>query len=142
MIYYLEHLCNQYFIDIYSLFGNLTTKEHIMSLRSYDCKPIISYYLRNKFYLVSIPHREISQYKPDQIVITVYYRIPVLGTKGVLIMDEKFKTVQRNFVSYTVAQRFYKQKMISYNARKNARYERLYNENIKYFAQIKQMQQL
>ena len=92
--------------------------------------------------MVSIPHREISQYKPNQIVLTVYYRIPVLGTKGVLIMDEKFETVQRNFVSYTVAQRFYKHKMISYNARKIARYERLYNENIKYFTRINRMRQL
>ena len=113
-----------------------------MSLRSHDCRPIISYYLRNDFYLIPISHRQISQYAPDQIVINVYYRIPVLGTKGVLIMDEQFETVQRNFVSYTVAQRFYKQKMISYNARKIARYERLYNENIKYFTRINRMRQL
>ena len=113
-----------------------------MSLRSYDCKPIISYYLRNDFYLIPISHRQISQYAPDQIVINVYYRIPVLETKGVLIMDEQFETVQRNFTSYNVAQRFYKHKMISYNARKIARYERLYNENIKYFTRINRMRQL
>lgn len=112
-----------------------------MSLRSNDCKPTMSYYLRNKFYLVSIPHREISQYKPDQIVITVFYRIPVLGTRGHLIMDEKFDTLSREFTSYDMAQKFYKQKQASYKARKIARYERLYNENIKYFAQIKRMYQ-
>ena len=40
-----------------------------------------------------------------------------------------------------MAQKFYKQKQASYKARKSARYKRLYDANIKYFAQIKRMYQ-
>ena len=92
-------------------------------------------------YLVFIPRNQISKHPSGQVIITVFYRIPVLGTRGNLIMDEKFDTLSREFTSYDMAQKFYKQKLASYKARKSARYERLYDVNIKYFAQIKRMYQ-
>ena len=112
-----------------------------MSLRSNDCKPTMSCRLATKNYLIFIPRNQISKYQQGQVIITVFYRIPVLGTRGNLIMDEQFDTVSREFTSYDMAQKFYKQKQASYKARKSARYKRLYDANIKYFAQIKRMYQ-
>ena len=112
-----------------------------MSLRSNDCKPTMSFRLVTENYLVFIPRNQISKHPSGQVIITVFYRIPVLGTRGNLIMDEKFDTLSREFTSYDMAQKFYKQKLASYKARKSARYERLYDANIKYFAQIKRMYQ-
>ena len=112
-----------------------------MSLRSNDCKPTMSFRLATENYLVFIPRNQISKHPSGQVIITVFYRIPVLGTRGNLIMDEKFDTLSREFTSYGMAQKFYKQKLASYKARKSARYKRLYDANIKYFAQIKRMYQ-
>ena len=101
----------------------------------------MSFRLATENYSVFIPRNQISKHPSGQVIITVFYRIPVLGTRGNLIMDEKFDTLSREFTSYDMAQKFYKQKLASYKARKSARYERLYDTNIKYFAQIKRMYQ-
>ena len=51
--------------------------------------------LATENYLVFIPRNQISKHSSGQVIITVFYRIPVLGTRGNLIMDENHVNLHR-----------------------------------------------
>lgn len=110
-----------------------------MPIRSNDRRPVLSGQINATFELISVPRCEWSRYKDGELLFRVYYRVPILGTHGAVIMDEQFDTMVCEFLEYAPALKFYKQKLASYNARKSARTERIYQENMAYFARISQM---
>lgn len=100
-----------------------------MSLRSKDSKPEIYFLLKKSPTITNISRSELNKYAPGELIAFIVYKIPVLGTKGFLILDEEFETLSQKFSSPESGIEFYKRKLASYNARKQARYERLFNEN-------------
>ncbi len=100
-----------------------------MSLRSNDNRPWVSVSINSNVNLVLVPKRDWKKYKPEEIRIYVGYKIPILGTKGAVILEEEFQRMCKKFETIEEAQDFYKRKMISYNARKESRYARLWEEN-------------
>jgi len=111
-----------------------------MSLRSNDCRPEIFAVRYKSQNLWVVPRRE-WQANEGELLFSVHYRVPVLGTRGYFAMDEQFHDVVRDFFECGPAIKFYKQKLASYNTRKSARIERFYQQNAAYFARLSQMRQ-
>ena len=104
-----------------------------MSLRSKDFKPQLFCHLTKSPAMSYVPRSEWSKYADGELTLTVMYRIPVLGTQGLLISDQDYNFLIQKFTKPDNAIKFYKQKLASYNARHSARMERFWEENKQYY---------
>lgn len=106
-----------------------------MHIRSNDKKPVIIF-MQKSIECLPVRQRDLKNYNPDMVITTVLYRAPVIGTRGELILDEEFTTIRREFNTPTAGIAFYKQRLVSYELRLDARYAKIINQNLEYFNNI------
>jgi len=78
-------------------------------------------------------------YDAGELMIEVLYKVPVLGTTGVICIDEEFKTVVFKSFDLEYGYKFYCHKLASYKARLEARHQRILSENRAYYERLAQM---
>ncbi len=109
-----------------------------MSLQSNDAHPRYWAYRNRSTALCIVPRRDWHKYGPNELTVIVDYKVPVLGTRGVTAMCEKFVCHRLTSTNPELAYQFYRQKLASYNARLDARHKRFIEQNPEYINALRQ----
>jgi len=99
----------------------------MLMIRSNDCRPTIFFMLCGRANLTTVRRRDLKNYKADEIYAEIFYRTPDASN------PDEFAHEMAKIDSVPDAIKLYESELEKYNERKNARYERVYQNNKEYF---------
>lgn len=98
----------------------------MLMIRSNDARPSI-YFVKPSAGVVIVRKKDLKNYKEGEIYAEVFFRIPDPSDPG------EFFHENRTLDSIPEAIELYETELTKYNARKDARYENVYQTNKAYF---------